>query len=141
MELSAKNFKIGNFYLDENRDIVQMTGYALWQFSIKENQGKKDELKKFFTPILLTEEHLIKFGFIREENSPSEEHSNYFSIYIEDYKYSIAYANFREDWGLYIEYTDSPFPEDDNRKYPFYTGIKYVHELQNIPFIDSLIKY
>lgn len=88
---------------------------------------------EFIEPITLTEEILLKCkGFYEEEKKESKEHSNYFSIGIYDYKYCFSYAYFREDWSVYIEYTDSPFECDDNKKYIITTGIKYVHQLQNL---------
>lgn len=132
MEIKAKDFRIGNYYLDENCQLIEMSGYALWQFSIKENLGRHDEIKKLFNPILLTEEWMLKLGFIKEEGKKeSAHHGPYFSIWVNDYKYSFAFASFRGDWGTYIEYTDSPFEEDENKKYPFSSGIKYVHQIQN----------
>ena len=65
---------------------------------------------KDFEPIPLTEEWLLKFGFKREEGTEIKSHGCYFSMQIMDYKYCFAYANFRDDWGFYQEYTDSPFP-------------------------------
>lgn len=86
-----------------------------------------------FNPILLTEEWFLKFGFKKETNGLPD-HSDYFSYWIYDYKYSFSYATFREDWGFYHSYTDA-YKEEDNNKFDFIScGIKYVHQLQNLFF-------
>ena len=132
MEIKAKDFRIGNYYLDEENNMTQMSGYALWQFSIKENLGQMEEVKRFFRPVLLPEEMILKFGFIKEEKKGSQGFGHYYSIWIQDYKYSFSFATFRNDWSFYVEYTDSPFEEDEGKKYPVSVGIKFVHQLQNL---------
>lgn len=87
-----------------------------------------------FKPIQLTEEWLLKFGFVKENNRQSTKHSEYFSKEIYDCKYSFSFAYFRDDWGFYHSYTDAP-NDNDNNKYDFIScGIKYVHQLQNLYF-------
>jgi hypothetical protein len=89
-----------------------------------------DEIK----PIHLTDEWMIKFGFIAEDKRPSKDHGQYFSKPIYDYKYSFAYAHFRNDWGFYHSYTDAPNEEDNNKYDLISCDIKYVHQLQNLYF-------
>lgn len=76
--------------------------------------------------IPLTEEWLIKFGF--------HQNGKYFIYSFLDYNYCFQYANFRDNWGFYQEYTDSPFPEDLDKRYFISCGIKYLHQLQNLYF-------
>lgn len=81
-------------------------------------------------PIKLTEEWLEKLGFY--EDGETNYNSKYYSICLNDYKYCFAYADFRGDWGIFQEYTDSPFVHDNERKHFISCGIKYLHELQNL---------
>ena len=81
-----------------------------WQ-DIKWCADENENFNKVHKPIPLTDDWLLKFGFKKEDKTPSKEHGQYFSIWILDYKYSFAYAPFRED-----------------------CGIKYVHQLENLYF-------
>jgi hypothetical protein len=78
------------------------------------------------SPIPLTEEWLLKFGFSID--------GKYLSIGIEDYKYCFNYRDWADNWAFYIEYTDSPHEKDEGVKYPVSFDIKYVHQLQNLYF-------
>jgi hypothetical protein len=122
--METTELRIGNLvqWSDETQ-IVPITITRLGNFSVGMESIK---------PIPLTEEWLLKFGFEKEESKPSAKHHNYFSKYISDYKYCFTYAEFRKDFGVYIEYTDSSDLNDDGIKYPFCFGIKYVHQLQNL---------
>ena len=84
-----------------------------------------------FEPIPITKEWLERFGF-KEEDKSEPEHGNFWTKWIYDYAYSFAYAAFRDDWGIYIEYTDSPFPPDHGKKYFIDCGYKHIHQLQNL---------
>lgn len=79
-----------------------------------------------FEPIPLTEEWLLKFSFLKDEE--------YLSIGRFDYKYCFKYRDWANNWAFYIEYTDSGNPNDDGIKYPVAFDIKYVHQLQNLYF-------
>jgi len=82
-------------------------------------------------PIPLTEEWLLKLGFeVKDRKSNLDTDIFYMPAFEIDY--CLFYADFRLDYGLYLEYTDSPFPEDDEKLYPITFGIKYVHQLQNL---------
>lgn len=78
-------------------------------------------------PIPLTEEWFKKIeGFYKD--------GKYWSISIYDYKYCFKYREWAENWAFYQEYTDSPFDEDNGKKYPVSFDIKYIHQLQNLYF-------
>ncbi len=82
-------------------------------------------------PIELTEEWLLKLGF-KVKDRKSHLNTDIFYIPTFEIDYCLFYADFRLDYGLYVEYTDSPFSEDDEKLYPITFGIKYVHQLQNL---------
>jgi hypothetical protein len=131
--MKATELRIGNYVhidypLGEDGKLIKISPFHLTEML----QCEIAETKHNYIPIPLTEEWLLKFGFEKEESKPSTKHHNYFSKYISDYKYCFTYAEFREDFGVYIEYTDSSDPNDDGIKYPFCFGIKYVHQLQNL---------
>jgi hypothetical protein len=101
-------------------DVKNIDGYITEQCPLKD-----------FEPIPLTEEWLLKFGF-KVKDRKSNLDTNIFYIPTFEIDYCLFYADFRLDYGLYVEYTDSPFPEDDEKLYPITFGIKYVHQLQNL---------
>jgi hypothetical protein len=101
-------------------DVKNIEGYITEQCPLKD-----------FEPIPLTEEWLFKLGFkVKDKKS----HLNTDIYYIPTFEidYCLFYADFRLDYGVYVEYTDSPFSEDDEKLYPITFGIKYVHQLQNL---------
>lgn len=120
--MTPNQVRVGN-WVNNNEENYQITSATIAQLE------RGDSIAN---PILLTEEWLIRFGFEKEDKKPSSNHSNYFSINIMDYKYSFAYADFREDWGFYHSYTDAIKEEDNNRFDFISSGIKYVHQLQNL---------
>lgn len=86
-----------------------------------------------FEPIPLTEEWLLEVGFqIKDQLSVHKTKIYYISGI--DVDYCLYFADFRQDFGFYIEYTDSPFDKDLGVLYPITFGIKYVHQLQNLYF-------
>ncbi len=101
-------------------DVKNIGGYITEQCPLKD-----------FEPIPLTEEWLLKFGF-KVKDRKSNLDTDIFYIPTFEIDYCLFYADFRLDYGLYVEYTDSPFPEDDEKLYPITFGIKYVHQLQNL---------
>ena len=85
-------------------------------------------------PIVLTENIFLSLGFFAEHAKPSVSHSLFYSKEVADYKYSFAYAGFRNDWGFYHSYTDA-FTEAQNNTFDAISfGIKHLHELQNLWF-------
>jgi hypothetical protein len=84
-------------------------------------------------PIPLTEEWFLKFKFEIKNHSSIDKTPIYSKGEI-DIDYCFSYADFREDYSFYVEYTDSPFDSDTDKLYPVSLGIKYVHQLQNLWF-------
>ena len=121
--MDARELRIGNYVYDDINNIVEI-----------DHQDIGEEVYIFYKPIELTEEILLKCGFKKENLKPSNEHSEYFSIWIEDYKYSFSFAYFRNNWGFYHSYTDASEEEDNNRFDAISFGIKYLHQLQNLYF-------
>jgi hypothetical protein len=101
-------------------DVKNIGGYITEQCPLKD-----------FEPIPLTEEWLLKFGF-KVKDRKSHLNTDIFYIPTFEIDYCLFYADFRLDYGLYVEYTDSPMPEDDEKLYPITFGIKYVHHIQNL---------
>ena len=83
----------------------------------------KDELAgsyiEYCEGIPLTEEVLLKCGFTRR--------GPFFGIGFLD---TVYWYNIKNQI-LYIEYTDSPFPEDEGMGYPVSSPIKHLHTLMN----------
>jgi hypothetical protein len=101
-------------------DVKNIGGYITEQCPLKD-----------FEPIPLTEEWLLKLGF-KVKDRKSNLNTDIFYIPTFEIDYCLFYADFRLDYGLYVEYTDSPFPEDDEKLYPITFEIKYIHQLQNL---------
>jgi hypothetical protein len=74
----------------------------------------------------LTDEWFTKFGFFKD--------GDFWSKGINDYKYCFKYRDWAKNWAFYQEFTDSPNPEDEGKKYPISFDIEYVHQLQNLWF-------
>ncbi len=86
-----------------------------------------------YLPITLTEEWFVNFGF-KIKNKKSFHNTPIYYIGDMDIDYCFSYADFRGDYGFYIEYTDSPIESDTDKQYPVSFGIRYVHQLQNLYF-------
>lgn len=127
--MKASELRIGNWIKGSENFIATSS-----HINIAELRERKLNTHSGFDPIPLTEEWLLKFGFAKEETKESERHGFYFSKSYIDINYCFSFADFREDFGLYIEYTDSPHESDEGKKYPVSFGVKYVHQLQNLYF-------
>lgn len=82
--------------------------------------------------IPLSEDTFLRIeGFFKEAElyEGHDKGLQFFSIGFLDIKYCFAYADFRDDWGFYIEYTDSNDAKDDRVKYPVSFGLYYVDEI------------
>jgi hypothetical protein len=137
MNIDKNELRIGNLLIVAgiDREVV-VSGLFKSHFVCEDKNGIRfdESLRINYQPIPLTEEWLLRFGFKGEVKSPSQNHSNYYSIVVVDSKYSFSYASFREDWGFYHSYTDAP-KDEDNDRYDFIScGIKYVHQFQNLYF-------
>lgn len=118
--MKASELRLGNFVYGHK------TVWAIDPTDFKYYDSDKEELP--YEPIPLTEEWVIKLGFVKTEDKK-------FSRPVCDYDYVLT-----RDWQEYpsyhfgIEYTDSPRKEDEGQVYHFSFEIKYVHQLQNIYF-------
>lgn len=124
--LKSNEIRIGNYVLANNK--VETI------YGISEDYPFLDTTEYGFgaidwrdiKPIELTEDWFVRFGFKKV--------NEYYHIPCLDIDYCFKYADFRDDYGFYIQYTDSPFAEDDGKYYPVSFRIKYVHQLQNLYF-------
>ena len=123
MILQAKDLRIGNELMNgqvislSNDDIVVYDGYQNW---------KQSEMVDGFEPIYLTEQWFLTLGFTRV--------GDFYIMSRLDIDYCFNYRDFKGDYTLRVEYTDSGDPNDDGKKYPVTFGIKYVHQLQNLMY-------
>ncbi len=86
------------------------------------------------TPILITEEWLIAFGFKKHEEQGRYGYRYYISSGV-DYNYVIE-RDFRKEISHFfgVETTDAPNSFEDYKPYWFAYEIKYIHQLQNLIF-------
>jgi hypothetical protein len=121
--MKAKELRIGNLVngvLTQKPYIID--AWALREMESGNYQNSQDTETKVFEPIPLTEEWLLKFGFIRH-------HYDYANdvIYIKNIADNeIDNAEF--EWGVYPNELGSGI-QIKNRK-----SLKYVHEIQNLYF-------
>jgi hypothetical protein len=147
--MEPQELRIGNYIIYECTDhivsgVLNDKIYSWWvkdgkpliEYESKDVGGDQvenpyiDHISRY-EPLPLTEEWLLKFGF-KVKDRKSNLDTDIFYIPTFEIDYCLFYADFRLDYGLYVEYTDSPFPEDDEKLYPITFGIKYVHQLQNL---------
>ena len=116
--MNAKEFRIGNFVFDDENEVVKVENIMSNRFVVWNDMEdcvlfskKNDSINMFaskINPIPLTEEWLLKFGFV-------EEFENKF------YKNSLAIEVFENECIVYLgDFVD--------------LAIKYVHDLQNLYF-------
>jgi len=79
----------------------------------------------------LTEEWFLNNGFI-QDGEDEKDFSPYFYKGHADVRFLFRFAKFRNDWGFYIEYTDSPFDKDEGVKYPVSFGLTTVQQLEQL---------
>ena len=113
-------------YINHNNIIHKI---EFFETVAKSHAYRPETIDKWFyinyaKPIVLTEEWFIKFGFTKV--------GEYFIISRLDIDYCFNWRDFKSDYSLSIEYTDSPLPQDQGVKYPVTLGTKYVHQLQNL---------
>lgn len=128
--MRSNELRIGNIIGDTLLNTVVVTIDVLKTIDDHTSPIGEDGVYK---PMPLTEEWLLKFGFKkRRELSPLKTPIYYISDI--DIDYCFYYADFRDDYGFYVVFTDSPDPKDQNTMYPVSFGLKYIHQLQNIYF-------
>ena len=77
-------------------------------------------------PIKGNEQWLLDRGFYKEKGT------EFYNFPHMDYQYCLKYREWDKKWALYQEYTDSPFPEDDGKKYPISFEYEFIHQIQNL---------
>lgn len=107
--MEANELRIGNYVAAKDGKSFQVKLHHI-------NKLQSEKCKFYGIPI--TEEWLLKFGFVKENKRETEHHSNFYTMCVYDYKYSFAYADFRNDWGFYHSYTDA-LNDSDNNKFDF----------------------
>ena len=123
--MKANELRIGNWVLDAISNKIERADYLTIKILVDEDD--------VYEHIPLTEEWLLKFGFQIKDQLSIHKTKVYYISGI-DVDYCLYFADFRQDFGFYIEYTDSPFDKDLGVLYPIAFGIKYVHQLQNLYF-------
>jgi len=111
--MEAKNFKIGNYYLDINDCLSEMSSYELYQMTIKENKGNLGIME--YQPIPITETKLLELRM----NISELKLANGNKIEL-DIRNNTVWLGGNEscidDHGFVIE------------------NVKYIHQLQNLLF-------
>ena len=120
--LDSKNLRIGNYLFDENNEIYAISGYSLWQLSVKEHHKSFNEISKEFKRIPISEEWLLKFGFSRH-------HADYYNdvLLLKD----VVNIN----TGVQYDYFSVKIYPNELGSAQSVKGdlhIKYVHQLQNL---------
>ena len=123
--MKSNEIRIGNFVDLGSRiaKVIEVNHQACVVVDLEETQDTMEDYERT-KGIILTDEWFIKFGFYKD--------GEYWSRDIFDYKYCFRYRDWANNWAFYQEYTDSPDPKDDGKKYPISFDIEYVHQLQNI---------
>lgn len=116
--MKIQELRIGNWFIGYNGKPFQWSLGHFGLLTLKKNRPEIDDIIKL--PIPLTEEILLKCGLTQK--------GSLFGIGFLD---TIYWYN-RENQILYIEYTDSPFVEDEGMRYPVSSPIKHLHVLMNI---------
>lgn len=112
--LSTREFSIGNLYTDIDNQLSEMSGYEIYQMSVKENTDNLDINE--YKPIALTEDWLLKFGFEK----------------IDYHRYKIKPSKF--DWYYTYSTHDNAFRFYIEDTIVCLNVIFYVHQLQNLYF-------
>ena len=122
-----KQLRIGNL-IDLGDRIAKLIDIGHLSCTVVDLEETQDTLEDYERTkgIPLTDEWFIKWKFFKD--------GEYWSKEIDDYKYCFRYRDWAKNWAFYQEFTDSPFIEDDSKKYPISFDIEHVHQLQNLWF-------
>ena len=131
--MDARSLRISNLVLfAEDQSVFtvkEISEEGLWVFN--EDETTWIEIDQF-EGIPLTEGWLLRMGFVRIKRT-----GRYGDIYAISSGSDSCYC-LEKDWNDYpsyfvgIEYTDSPFKEDEDKTYNFSFDMKHVHQLQNM---------
>ncbi len=110
--MESKELRIGNYYIDIDERLSELSGYELYQMNSKQNQNTL--CAKEYVPIPLTEEWLLKLGLVYDKDEEA--------TFLVPYSFYIVYE-VDDDYCIYENVNDT-----------FITSIEYVHQLQNLYF-------
>ena len=135
--IQANELRIGN-YIDYEKTTHIVDGvkdnivYSYWIKDLEQSDLYICE-NNIIDPIELTEEWLVKFGFLKHKENGRYGYKYYIPIL--DYNYVVE-RDFNEYQSHFfgIEYTDCPDPKDDYIFNSFSFDLKYIHQLQNLYF-------
>lgn len=141
-DMKKEDIKIGNYlYYEHTTHIVTgIVGNKIYSWWVKDGKPvieyeQKDvsgtqvenpyiDVISQYEPIQLEDEWFIQWGFTKD--------GEYWCKSINDYRYCFRWRDWANNWAFSIEYTDSPYKEDEEMKYPVSFDIQYVHQLQNL---------
>ena len=106
--MRAEEFRIGNIVIAETEDHV-LTGYDIYLLSMDDDVGYK--------PIPLTEDWLVKFGWVWNEACKSFEHPK-------GARFNMLYRNISGSYTMFNYIINALIAE----------RVFYVHQLQNLYF-------
>ena len=115
--MKANELRIGNYYLDIDNQLSEMSGYELWQMSSNENLGIME-----YQPIPLTEEWLLKFGFDINEDLGD---MVYYEIPSKKSGYGVCFDHEELSFYHYTTLGITHLIYDSEH-------LQYVHQLQNL---------
>lgn len=143
--MDAQELRIGNYVKIDNellpevrKDICVVAGiqqirdndFPLSGFVISVNRIKSwmtyNQFNEFINPIPLTEEWLLKFGFMHDCATPD------INFWIDMITHYLELRDFRDEW--YPTYCQLPEMPNERTQRCGMNAIKYAHQLQNLYF-------
>lgn len=132
--MNASELRIGNYIkYSEDSTVFKLSSIEKKGFTVQGEIVTTWIESDQFEGILLTDEWFLKADFLVKEEL-SKHNTKMFFLPTLDIDYCFCYSEHTSSYNLYIEYTDSPFPEDEGKLYPLKSELKYVHELQNLMY-------
>ena len=130
--MKSTELRIGNIVDLGNRiaKVIDIGHLMCTVVDLEETQDTMEDYERV-KGLTLTDEWFEKWGFYKD--------GEYWCKSIYDYKFCFRYRDWAKNWAFYQEFTDSPDPKDDGKKYPISFDIEFVHQLQNLWF--ALLHY
>ncbi len=111
--MGERELRIGNYFVNELGHDDKISGYYIHELEMFNNNPSYKTISKNFKPTLLTEELLVRFGFIKLDNE------GYFYIHEECMGFKVSEDLKMVAW---------------NNLHLHGVNIEYVHKLQNLFF-------
>jgi len=108
--IQANELRIGNYYIDITDELRELSGYELWQMTVKENKGNLGIME--YQPVPITQQRLIDLGF---EDIGGHEYILGNALMLDN-----AYTD-KGVWNFVYENS-------------YITEFNYIHQLQNLYF-------